>query len=184
MNVKTVTAGLAIAALAFSGTAFADPNRGYQARQAQYDYARVISAEPIIRYVTVKTPVRECWQETEYHFVDHTARGSAAGTLVGAIVGGVIGNQFGGGRGKDAATVAGTVIGAAIGNGATKKGPSEQVRYERPVERCATTIREHEEERIDGYRVVYRYNGQKYSTRMPYDPGQQLRVRVDVRPAR
>ncbi len=184
MNVKTVTAGLAIAALAFSGAAFADPDRGYRGKKAQYDYAQVISAEPIIRYVTVKTPVRECWEETEYQVVDHGARGSAAGTLFGAIVGGVIGHQFGSGRGNDAATVAGTVIGAAIGNDASKKGPREQVRYERPVERCATTITEREEERIDGYRVVYRYNGQKYSTRMPYDPGQRLRVRVDVRPAR
>ncbi len=40
-----------------------------------------------------------------------------------------------------------------------------------------------EEERIDGYDVVYRYRGQKYATRLPYDPGRELRVRVDVRPA-
>ena len=183
MNVKTVTAGLAIAALAFSGAAFADPDRGHRGKKAQYDYAQVISAEPIIRYVTVKTPVRECWEETEYHVVEQGGKGTAAGTLFGAVVGGVIGHQFGSGRGNDAATVAGTLIGAAIGNDASRKGHSEQVRYERPVERCSTTIRETEEERIDGYRVLYRYNGQKYSTRMPYDPGQKLRVRVDVRPA-
>ena len=183
MNVKRVTASLLIATLAFSGAASADPDRGHRGKKAQYDYAQVISAEPIIRYVTVKTPVRECWEETEYHVVDHGERGSAAGTLFGAIVGGVIGHQFGSGRGNDAATVAGSVIGAAIGNDASKKGSREQVRYERPVERCTTTISEREEERIDGYRVVYRYNGQKYATRMPYDPGEKLRVRVDVRPA-
>jgi uncharacterized protein YcfJ len=44
-------------------------------------------------------------------------------------------------------------------------------------------MRESREERIDGYRVVYQFQGQKYATRMPYDPGRELRVRVDVRPA-
>ena len=183
MNAKRVTAGLAILTLAFSGAAFADPDRGYRGKKAQYDYAQVLSAEPIIRYVTVKTPVRECWEETEYYAANRGARGSAAGTLFGAIVGGVIGHQFGSGRGNDAATVAGTMIGAAIGNDASRKRGGEEVRYGRPVERCATTISEREEERIDGYRVIYRYHGQKYSTRMPYDPGSRLRVRVDVRPA-
>jgi uncharacterized protein YcfJ len=79
-----------------------------QAAAAQYDYARVISAEPIVRMVT-----RECWQDTEYYTVNRPVPGSGASTLVGAIVGGVIGHQFGSGRGNDAATIAGTMIGAA-----------------------------------------------------------------------
>ena len=37
---------------------------------AQYDYAKVISAQPKIRQVTVTTPVKECWQETEYYTVN------------------------------------------------------------------------------------------------------------------
>jgi uncharacterized protein YcfJ len=57
------------------------------------------------------------------------------------------------------------------------------VRYSRPVERCETRYRSHREERIDGYNVLYRYKGQKYSTRMPYDPGYRIKVRVDIRPA-
>jgi hypothetical protein len=44
-------------------------------------------------------------------------------------------------------------------------------------------VEEHEERRIDGYRVIYVYNGQKFATDMPYDPGRELRVRVDIRPA-
>jgi uncharacterized protein YcfJ len=112
--------------------------------------------------------------------------GSGASTLVGAIIGGVVGHQFGSGRGNDAATVAGTVIGAAIGNDAAKRryGASYRtVEYSRPVERCETRMTSHREERIDGYRVVYKYHGQKYETRMPYDPGREIRVRVDIRPA-
>ena len=53
----------------------------------------------------------------------------------------------------------------------------------RPVKRCETTFQSHREERIDGYRVTYRYKGQKYMTEMPYDPGRRMRVRVDIRPA-
>ncbi len=55
--------------------------------------------------------------------------------------------------------------------------------YSRPVRRCNTNYTSHQEERIDGYNVLYRYQGQKYATRMPYDPGKRLRIRVDVRPA-
>ena len=34
-----------------------------------------------------------------------------------------------------------------------------------------------------GYQVDYEYCGQRYSTRLPYDPGERLRVQVAVRPA-
>jgi len=178
MKFKRVTAGLAaVSLLTVLST---------QAAAAQYDYARVISAEPIIRYVTVTTPVRECWQDTEYYTVDRPVPGGGASTLVGAIVGGVIGHQIGSGRGNDAATVAGTIIGAAIGNDSARRrygAAYSSTEYARPVERCETRMTSRQEERIDGYRVVYRYNGQKYETRMPYDPGRELRVRVDIRPA-
>jgi uncharacterized protein YcfJ len=185
-----------LATLALAAPAFADHESGlYRTRtasvsgyansrsNAQFDYARVISAEPILRYVTISTPVRECWEDVEYYTVNRGARGTGASTLVGAIVGGVIGHQFGSGRGNDAATVAGTLIGAAVGNdsGRRRNGHS-QVEYSRPVQRCDTVVRERQEERIDGYNVVYKYHGQKYATRMPYDPGRELRIRVDVRP--
>ena len=158
----------------------------HRSRGPQYDYARVIRTEPIMKYVTVKKPVRECWQETEYVTQTRPVPGAGASTLVGAVIGGVVGHQFGSGRGNDAATVAGTLIGAAIGNTEARRryGANHQViEYERPVERCATRITEHTEERLQGYRVTYRYNGQKYVTEMPYDPGAEIRVRVDVRPA-
>ena len=58
----------------------------------------------------------------------------------------------------------------------------ERVGY--PVQRCETRYREHREKQIDGYRVLYHYHGQRYVTEMPYDPGNRIRVRVDVRPTR
>ena len=51
------------------------------------------------------------------------------------------------------------------------------------VERCETRSEVREEERIDGYRVTYEYNGRVYTTRTKRDPGDELRVRVAVSPA-
>ena len=174
---KRKTAGLAAAAMLLG--------LGTQATaKPVYDHAQVISSTPIVRYVTVSTPVRQCWDDVEYYTVDQKPPGVGIKTLAGAVIGGVIGHQFGSGSGNDAATVAGTMIGATVGNrSAYRNGSYGPVQYSRPVQRCETQYREPQEERIDGYDVVYRYHGQKYATRMPYDPGKQLRVRVDIRPA-
>lgn len=199
MMSKRITAGLAAAAmlLGLSSQALADhDNRSYRAATVStsgyarrsgpiFDYADVISARPVVRYVTVTTPVKECWQDTEYYSVQRRIPGAAGQTLVGALIGGVVGHQIGGGRGKDAATVAGTLIGAAIGSDSARRraGGYGVEQHARPVTRCDTRYEQRQEERIDGYNVVYRYNGQKYATRMPSDPGRTLRIRVDVRPA-
>ena len=157
----------------------------YGNSKAVYDYAKVLSVAPVIRYVTVTTPVKECWEDRQTYTTRNYAPGKAGRTLFGAIVGGVIGHQFGSGRGNDAATVAGTLIGAAIGSDSAGNTPTyHTTRYSRPVRRCETNYQSREEERIDGYDVIYTYNGRKYATRTPYDPGKRIRIRVDVRPAR
>ena len=184
MNGKRLLAGIAAATMLFGFAATATAG-DYRSRPV-YDYAKVISVQPIVRYVTVQRPVQECWQDTQYYRTRHAAPGVAGGTLVGAIIGGVIGHQFGSGSGNDAATVAGSMIGAAIGNDAARRragGAYSTVEHARPVTRCETQYRSHREERVDGFDVVYRYKGQTYATRMPYDPGNRLKVRVDIRPA-
>ena len=159
-----------------SGNGYAD--------KAVYDYAKVLRVEPIVRYVTVTTPVKECWDDVETYATRHYNTGKAGKTLFGAIVGGVIGHQFGSGSGNDAATVAGSLLGAAIASDAARHEPNyHTTRYSRPVRRCETNYQSHEEERIDGYDVIYVYHGRKYATRTPYDPGKRIRIRVDVRPA-
>lgn len=180
MNSKPKLAALASAAMLL-GTSAALAGDNY----ASYDYAQVVSSQPIVNYVTVKTPVRECWEEMEYYTVNNYPGSRAGGTIFGALLGSVIGHQIGSGSGNDAATVAGGLIGAAIGNDVSRRRQGQNVaeQHSRPVERCKTSYREHREERIDGYRVTYRYHGQKYMTEMPYDPGKKLRVRVDIRPA-
>ena len=186
MNARITAIAAAAVLLGTSATAFADHDyRVARNDKAVYDYAKVVSTEPLINYVTVTTPVRQCREEMQYYTVDRRARTAGGGALVGAVIGGVLGHQVGGGSGKDVATVAGTLIGAAIGSESARRN-NEYYGVEhiaRPVERCSTTYERHREERIDGYRVTYRYRGQKYMTEMPYDPGNKIRVRVDVRPA-
>ena len=121
--------------LGASATAMADHGKD----RARYDYAKVISAQPIVRYVTVTTPERVCWEEMQYYTVDRRARRTGGGALLGAIIGGVVGHQFGSGHGNDAATVAGAVIGAAVGTGASYVRYGNRYGVEthaRPVERC------------------------------------------------
>ncbi|HLT91976.1 MAG TPA: glycine zipper 2TM domain-containing protein [Woeseiaceae bacterium] len=180
MGRKAIVSGTVAVVLALAGApAVAD---GYGRHGGVYAYAKVLSVQPNVRYVTVRTPVQECWEETRYYTVEHRPPGNPVGTLVGAVIGGVIGHQFGSGRGNDAATVAGVLTGAAVGSGVGRDRYYETTEYARPVRRCQTRYTTHEEERIDSYRVVYTYGGQKYATDMPYDPGDRVRIRVDVRP--
>jgi uncharacterized protein YcfJ len=125
---------------------------------------------------------------------------SGAGAVLGAIIGGVVGHQFGNSSGgRDRGTVAGAVVGGLIGNGiessnntASVQSPSYAQGVQpaanyapvqtgtRPVERCRTV--NDTREQISGYNVTYRYGNQQYTTRLNYNPGQTMRVRVQVTP--
>ncbi|HKE93473.1 MAG TPA: glycine zipper 2TM domain-containing protein, partial [Povalibacter sp.] len=154
------------------------------AYQDSFEYASVVRAEPITRQIRVSTPRRECWDETRTvasnpHISDPAVGGRV---LLGSVIGGVIGHQFGSGSGRDAATVAGAAIGAGVGYDSARRAYGTQ-QTDEVVQRCEVRYEDQYEERIDGYRVTYEYNGREYTTRMPYDPGSKIRVRVAVAPA-
>ena len=158
MRTRTTTS---IAAIALLGAAAA-------ANAAEY--ADVVSATPITTSVAV--PRQECFQSEQLV----QQQPSGAGAVIGAIAGGVIGNQFGHGFGRAAATGLGVVAGSAIGNNVeASANPPAAV----PVQRCRT-VQSYERQTI-GYDVVYDYHGQRYSTRLPQDPG--ARLAIEVRPA-
>jgi uncharacterized protein YcfJ len=172
--VLATAAGLVLAA----GAAFADPPSG------DYDYADVVHVEPLRRQVRVSEPVRECWQETVQRSDGPFSYNHVGGTLIGGAIGTVVGNQVGHGRGKDVARVAGALIGGAIGHNVSVDRQRQLYGDGgRTVERCDVRYRDSMEERIYGYQVTYEYAGRQYVTRMPYDPGERLRIRVDVEPA-
>ena len=175
------------AAVALSTSALADrgehgkhryDERGPVGKQI-YAYGQVLKVSPIYRDVRVSTPRKECWQEP-VTVTRHRGGGRGAGTLAGALIGGVIGNQLGRGRGNKLATAMGTVIGAQMGHDANRGYTTESsTRYK---EVCQETERVNYEEVIDGYRVTYRYKGHRFHTRMPYDPGQKIKLKVSVEP--
>jgi uncharacterized protein YcfJ len=187
--VSKAMTGLMVSGLLLVGqTAFADNWRGHPSdrddryeRDSGYDYARVVDVDPIVHRVRVTTPREECYTDTVYEEVrERPAPGPA---ILGGIIGAAVGNQIGRGDGRRVATVAGAVIGAAVGNNQAQRrvsGYSET--RARDVERCSTRYEERYEERIEGYNVTYVYNGRQSTTRLPYDPGDRIRVRVDVRP--
>ena len=178
--------------LATSAAAFASPpkwahahGRGHDHGNRDTDYARVVDVDPIIRRVRISTPQRECWTE-ERPVASGPSRTQVHATLAGGIIGAVVGHQIGHPHHDAAGVIGGSMLGAAIGSSigasqAEKRGEYRQVAYE-SVQQCAVTQREEWAEQVDGYRVTYVYNGREYATRMPYDPGERIRVGVDVRP--
>ena len=181
------------AALADNGNHYGHNKWRHGPPPSDYAYARVLDVDPIVHRVRVSEPRQECWTETRYEETSYrertgpAPRGSAGSMILGGIIGAALGNQIGSGDGRRAATVAGAVIGSAIGHdvGDRRNPRNERVVTEsRPydAERCEVRYEERFEERIDGYRVTYEYNGIRQTTQLPYDPGDRIRVRVDVRP--
>jgi uncharacterized protein YcfJ len=145
--------------------------------------------QPLVTRVRVSTPQREFWDEIRVDnapaYNSGLPRSGAGGAVLGVIVGAVIGHQIGHGQGRDAATAAGAVIGAAVGHQQALKRAAyaSQPPHEYTVQRCETHYRDEWQERTDGYRVTYVYNGRRQVTELPYKPGDRIRVRVDVSPA-
>ena len=151
--------------------------------QSDFEYARVVDVEPVVKQVRIETPRRECRDtiRTVESKPSISDPGVGGRTLLGGIIGGVVGHQFGSGRGNDAATIAGAVIGSRVGYDSATRGASTV--EEQVVQRCAVRYETEYEERVEGYRVTYEFNGREYTTRLPYDPGKRIKVRVAVAPA-
>jgi len=154
---------------------------GHGERAVFYDEARVVRVEPLVRMVRVAEPRETCWDERVP--VREAGYRSATPMILGGILGGVIGHEMGKGRGKDAATVAGVILGGSIGRDIEHDRRTDRVVGEEVVERCTTETAWREEERIEGYRVTYRYRGELFTTRMDHDPGSRLRIRLIAEPA-
>lgn len=179
---------IAVAALGFGllTVAQADDHRhrgrghAYGHRTTEYVDARVVDVEPIVRYVTVNRPRQQCWDEIVHEPV--RPFGVAGPTLAGGVVGAAIGRQFGSGNDRDALTLLGAVAGAAVANQRAVRNQGYATR-EVAVERCEVVSERFTEQRIDGYRVTYLYDGRPHSMVTATPPGDRVRLAVDVRPA-
>lgn len=172
MTMKPILA--LVLALAATGVAAQQPPRPAE-DNAHYGWADVLRVDPVYGITRTEEPRRECYEQP---VVRQDSGGSAAGTMLGAVVGGVLGHTIGKGDGRTAATVAGAVAGGAVGNRASRGDA-----YETTQTTCRDVSTVSEQRRIIGYDVEYRYRGEVYVSRLSYDPGERLRVRVSVSPA-
>jgi len=149
------------------------------------DTAKVVSSTPI--YERISEPKQECWNET----VSNPGRTSGAapveersigGAIIGGVVGGLLGHEVGQGSGKTAATVAGAVAGTVIGdrmaNPTNPQSQASQMPQTRQERHCRQV--ESYREVIRGYNVTYRYKGQEATTKLPYPPGDTVRVGISI----
>ena len=191
-TVKTATL-LATAILSFSSITSAASDSKYNwseerrdnAKHQNFVYGKVIKAKPVYDIITTKSPLKQCWQEpvTSNYRINQRGHNNSAGTLAGGLIGGIIGHQFGKGRGKRVATAVGTLVGAQLGHDNSDNGYAysdhTSVTY-RDV--CEVTHEESYKKVLDGYQVTYRYKGNKYEARMPYDPGDRVKLKVSINP--
>lgn len=146
------------------------------ARAAEFeDFARVVSVTPQIEQVNY--PQQDC--RTEYVPVQRQQQRGVGGSVIGGIAGGIIGNQVGRGNGRTVATAAGAIAGAVVGD-RMENSDAAPVTEQQPVRQCRTV--DNWQSRTNGYAVTYEYHGHNYTSVMPYDPGERLRVRVSVMP--
>lgn len=176
---KMLLSALALTLLAGAAHAqdrYAPPPPPAGGDNAHYGWADVLRVDPNYSIVRTEAPQQQCYDQ---QVVRREGGNTTAGTVLGAIVGGVLGNTVGKGDGRKAATVAGAVAGGAIGHHAAGSGSE----YETTETRCRDVSQVSEQRRITSYDVEYRYRGEVYVSRLNYDPGERLRVRVSVEPA-
>jgi uncharacterized protein YcfJ len=135
--------------------------------------ARVVSSSPI--YESINTPRKECWNESTGYERSSYRNNNTGGSIIGAVAGGLLGSTVGKGNGRVAAAAVAAATGAVIG-GRWNNGDHDN-RYPQQVERCQTT--DNIRQVVNGYDVRYRYQGREFNTRLPYDPGEWVMLKVN-----
>ena len=150
----------------------------------QYDQARVVSVRPVIETVSYAAPREQCIEQQVPYTQPRPS--TATPTILGAVLGGALGNALGHDTSNEkVGAVVGAALGGAVGYDWSRRraqAVSPANVYYRTEQMCNVVHDVREEERIAGYDVTYTYLGQTYATRMSYDPGRTVRVRVQVDP--
>ena len=194
------TSILAIGMMLCAGSLFAQTqthsNPAARDENARYGWADVLRVDPVYEEGPSPTdqsatPPQPCYEEqvpvrTPPVAQEDDSGKRAVGGVLGAIVGGILGHQVGRGDGRNIATVGGAAAGAVVGS----KLAADNDREERDAPVQKYTIVRHcpggeskGGRHITAYDVEYRYRGDVYTSRLSYDPGDRIRVKVNVTPA-
>ena len=160
---KSIIIGSTLSVLGLGGLAFG----AYQVQAINQtpQYADIVDVERITE--TVETPREVCENVAVTRQRPTQDPNRIAGTAIGAIVGGVLGNQVGGGSGKKIATAAGAVAGGFAGREVQERMQQGDT-YTTTERRCQTIT--DSEQKLIGYDVEYRIDGEAYTTRLDEAP--------------
>ncbi|AOD15530.1 glycine zipper 2TM domain-containing protein [Xanthomonas fragariae] len=198
---KTLVLGALVIGLVVAGNATAqrydsgyrDNGRGSY-EEGRYEYARVVRVEPIIVSDSYNERTSErCYNRPADGYYtsndgDYRDGGNygqpgvsnrGVASVIGGIAGAVLGSQVGGGNGRLVGTAVGTMAGVAAGRSIYQ---ANNRNYQGNVRVCEPVSYRRERDRVAGYDVTYEYAGRVYHTRSDYNPGDRIRVRVDVNP--
>lgn len=145
-------------------------------------WAKVTHVQPITQMIEQYIPQKHCWNEPIRYKQPKAHRQNNSGAIIGTIVGGAIGNNIS--RHGRSGTIIGAVIGASVGHNLTKQNnPRPRPNsFHRNQRRCQMTERVSYQEKVIGYDVSYRYQGNEYQTQMDHHPGRKIRVKMSVQP--
>lgn len=131
------------------------------------------------------------YRNDDYYGRSYGNNGSDAGRNVATVIGGVIGAAIGSKVGGGSARYATAAVGSMVGGMAGRQIYESNRRYRQPRNGVVTVCDPvpanggyypTSDERVTAYDVTYEYAGRQYRTRTNYNPGNSIRVRVDVRP--
>jgi len=140
--------------------------------------ANVVGVSPITEQVN--HPTQQCWTESQQVTQVVQQPRSPFGAIIGGVAGGLLGATIGHGNGRVAAAAIGAGVGAITGDTVANQNSGSTVTSTVPVQRCQQV--NNFETVTTGYQVIFEYDGQRFSTRLPYNPGNQMRVNVTVTP--
>lgn len=141
--------------------------------------ANVVGVSPITEQVN--HPSQQCWTEQQQVTQAVPQQHNYLGAIIGGVAGGLLGSQVGRGNGRVAGAAVGAGVGAVTGDViANQNNGGSAVTTTTPVQRCRQV--DNFQAVTTGYMVTYEYDGQRFSTRLPYNPGPQLKVNVAVTP--
>ncbi len=151
------------------------------AGNSHFDYATVVKSEPVYRTITVTEEEQHCYkQEVVYQQpIPKKSGNPLVGGILGAAVGHALGHRS---KHRKGATIAGAFVGASIAS-SNASANNRTIRETRRIEnRCKMIPISWEEERLVGYNVIYKYNGIRFETRMPYKPNNRFKIKVNLTP--
>ncbi|MFK3650701.1 glycine zipper 2TM domain-containing protein [Lysobacter enzymogenes] len=196
---------------AYSGS-YNNYNTGSTSYSSQVDFARVVRVDPVFETYSQPVNAPRCYERPTYvqggsdyyggdgysnndGYYDQygsqrrsvgTEGGRTAATVVGGIVGAVLGSKVGGGSARYATSAIGSMVGGMAGRSIYEQSKRSQepprtgsVRVCDPVPNNGYA---NEQRSVTAYDVTYEYAGKTYRTRTDHNPGDRIRVRVDVRP--